>query len=50
MRPLSIAVALLGFAALAQPALQMNFSAALLGAVVLICAVTTYRSTPFRAS
>ena len=44
MRPLSIAVALLGFAALAQPALQMNLSAALLGAVVLICAVTTYRS------
>jgi vitamin B12/bleomycin/antimicrobial peptide transport system ATP-binding/permease protein len=44
MRPLSIAVALLGFASLMQPALQMNLPAALLGAVALVCAVTTYRS------
>jgi vitamin B12/bleomycin/antimicrobial peptide transport system ATP-binding/permease protein len=45
MKLLSIAVALLGLAALVQPALQMNFPAALLGIVVLICAFTTFRST-----
>jgi putative ATP-binding cassette transporter len=42
---LSIAVALIGLAALVQPALQLNLPAALLGAVVLVCAVTTFRST-----
>jgi putative ATP-binding cassette transporter len=45
MRLLSIAVALVGLAALVQPALQMHPSAAFLGAVVLVCAVTTYRSS-----
>jgi putative ATP-binding cassette transporter len=45
MKPLSVAVALLGVVALVQPISQMNLPAALLGAVVLVCAVTTFRST-----
>ena len=45
MKPLSVAVALFGLAALVQPALQMNLAGALLGIVVLICAVTTFRAT-----
>jgi len=45
MKPLSVAVALFGLAALVQPALQMNVPAALLGVVALISAVTTFRST-----
>ena len=44
MRSLSIAVALVGLAALVQPALQLNLSAALLGLVILVCAATTRRS------
>ena len=42
MRPLSVAVALFGLAALVQPVMQMNIAAALLGGVVLVCAVTTF--------
>ena len=45
MKPLSIAVTLVGLVALVQPALQTNSSAAVLGIVTLICAVTTFRST-----
>jgi hypothetical protein len=41
MKGLSIAVALFGVLALVQPTLQMNLGAALLGAVALVCAVTT---------
>ena len=44
MRTLAIAVALIGFTALVQSTSQLNFASALLGAVVIICAVTTYRS------
>jgi vitamin B12/bleomycin/antimicrobial peptide transport system ATP-binding/permease protein len=44
MKPLSIAVALFGLAALAQPALHMDLSAAPLGVVALVCAATTSRS------
>ena len=44
MRSLAIAVALIGFTALVQSTSQLNFASALLGAVVIICAVTTYRS------
>jgi len=44
MKPLSIAVALFGLAALVQPALQMDFPAMALGVVALICAATTSRS------
>lgn len=42
---MAIAVALIGLAALVQSTLQMNLPAALLGAVLLVCAVTTYRSS-----
>ena len=42
MKPLSVAVALFGLAALVQPVMQMNIAAALLGGVVLVCAVTTF--------
>ena len=42
MRPLSVAVALFGLAALVQPVMQMNIAAALLGGAVLVCAVTTF--------
>jgi vitamin B12/bleomycin/antimicrobial peptide transport system ATP-binding/permease protein len=45
MKPLSFAVALFGLVALVQPVLQMNVGEALLGVVVLIAAVTTFRST-----
>ena len=45
MKPLSIAVTLIGLAALVQPTLETNSSAAVLGIVILICAVTTFRST-----
>ena len=42
MKPLSVAVALFGLAALVQPVMQMNIAAALLGGAVLVCAVTTF--------
>jgi vitamin B12/bleomycin/antimicrobial peptide transport system ATP-binding/permease protein len=45
MRSLSIAVALVGLAALVQPAMQLNLAAALLGLVILVCAATTHRSS-----
>ena len=45
MKPLSIAVALFGLLALVQPAIEKDLSGALLGAVALLCAVTTFRST-----
>ncbi len=45
MKALSIAVGVFGLVALIQPVLQTNFSAALLGCVALLAAVTTYRST-----
>jgi putative ATP-binding cassette transporter len=44
MKALSICVALFGLAALVQPAIELNFSGALLGIVALICAGTTFRS------
>ena len=44
MKPLSICVALFGLLALVQPAREMNASGALLGCVVLLCALTTLRS------
>jgi putative ATP-binding cassette transporter len=44
MKPLGIAVALFGLAALARPALHLNLPGAALGLVALVCAVTTYRS------
>ncbi len=45
MKPLSVAVALFGLAALVQPAIHMNIAAALLGVVALISAATTFRSS-----
>src|SRR3954470_16575420 len=45
MKLLSICVALFGLLALVQPAIDMNFSEALLGVAALLCAVTTFRST-----
>ncbi len=46
MKLLSLAVALFGLAALAQPVvLHMNFAAAFLGIVALVSAATTFRST-----
>ena len=45
MKALSIAVGLFGLVALIEPALQENLPAVLLGAVALVAAVTTYRST-----
>jgi len=44
MKQLSVAVALFGIAALAQPVLEHNYADALLGVVALLCAVTTFRS------
>jgi vitamin B12/bleomycin/antimicrobial peptide transport system ATP-binding/permease protein len=44
MKSLSIAIALFGFAALVQPVLQTDLPAGLLGVVILVCAVTTFRS------
>lgn len=44
MKPLSIGVALFGLLALVQPAVELNFSHALLGFVALMCAATTFRS------
>lgn len=45
MKPLAVAVALVGLVALIQPAIQENLEGALLGLTVLICAATTFRST-----
>ncbi len=45
MKSLSLVVALFGLAALVQPLLQMDISAALLGIVALIAAATTFRSS-----
>ena len=44
MKPLSFAVGLFGLLALVQPVYEMNIAQALLGAVALVCAVTTFRS------
>ena len=45
MKPLSITLVLFGLLALIQPAHQLDLPGALLGIVVLLCAVTTFRST-----
>jgi vitamin B12/bleomycin/antimicrobial peptide transport system ATP-binding/permease protein len=45
MKPLSITLVLFGLLALIQPAHQLNLPGALLGIVVLLCAVTTFRAT-----
>ena len=45
MKPLSITLVLFGLLALMQPAYQLDLPGALLGIVVLLCAVTTFRST-----
>jgi vitamin B12/bleomycin/antimicrobial peptide transport system ATP-binding/permease protein len=45
MKPLAIAVALVGLVALIQTAIQANLEGALLGLTILICATTTFRST-----
>src|SRR5579862_853721 len=45
MKPLSIAVALVGLVALIQTAIQANLEGALLGLTVLLCAATTFRSS-----
>ena len=45
MKLLSILVALFGLVALAQPAMEMNVSGALLGVVALVAAATTFQST-----
>ena len=45
MKPLSITLVLFGLLALVQPAHQLDLPGALLGIVVLFCAVTTFRST-----
>ena len=45
MKPLSITLVLFGLLALIQPAHQLDLPGALLGIVVLFCAVTTFRST-----
>jgi putative ATP-binding cassette transporter len=44
MKPLSLAVALLGLIALVQPAIERDLPAAALGVVILVCAATTFRS------
>src|SRR4029077_7996163 len=45
MKPLSITLVLFGLLALIQPAHQLDLPRALLGIVVLFCAVSTFRST-----
>jgi vitamin B12/bleomycin/antimicrobial peptide transport system ATP-binding/permease protein len=45
MKFLSVSVALFSLLALAQPAIDLDLSGALLGGVALICAATTFRST-----
>src|ERR1700729_2062088 len=45
MKPLSVTLVLFGVLALLQPARQLDLPGALLGVVVLLCAVTTFRST-----
>ena len=45
MKPLSITLVLFGLLALMQPAHQLDLPGALLGIVVLFCAVTTFRAT-----
>ena len=44
MKLLSLSVALFGLVALVQPAIEMDLSSALLGVVVLLSAIATYRS------
>jgi vitamin B12/bleomycin/antimicrobial peptide transport system ATP-binding/permease protein len=44
MKLLSISVALFGLIAFVQPAIEMNFSGAFLGSLVLVCAITTFLS------
>lgn len=44
MKPLSIAVALVGLVALIQPVKEMNAGMAVLGVVMLVAALTTFRS------
>jgi len=45
MKPLSITLVLFGLLALIQPAHQLDLPGALLGIVVLFCAVSTFRAT-----
>ena len=45
MKPLSVTLVLFGVLALVQPARQLDLPGALFGVVVLLCAVTTFRST-----
>ena len=45
MISLSIVVALVGLLELVQPAMEMNLPNAVLGAITLLCAIATYRST-----
>jgi putative ATP-binding cassette transporter len=45
MKPLAIAVALVGLVALVQTTIQANLEGALLGLTVLLCAATTFRSS-----
>ena len=44
MKPLSLGLALFGLLALLQPAIGVDFSGALFGSVILLCAFTTFRS------
>src|ERR1700722_8198131 len=45
MKQLSVTLILCGLLALVQPARQLDLPGALLGIVVLLCAITTFRST-----
>ena len=45
MKPLSVILALFGLLTVVQPARQFDLAGALLGIVVLLCAVATFRST-----
>jgi vitamin B12/bleomycin/antimicrobial peptide transport system ATP-binding/permease protein len=45
MKPLSVILALFGLLTVVQPARQLDLPGALLGIVVLLCAVATFRST-----
>ena len=43
MKPLSVILALFGLLIVVQPARQLDLPGALLGIVVLLCAVATFR-------
>jgi|SRR5947207_12934741 len=45
MKPVSVILALFGLLTVVQPARQLDLPGALLGIVVLLCAVATFRST-----